>query len=210
MQEILPGLYRWTTFHEDIRADVSSHYVEPAGALIDPRVPDDGLDAFTGLTTPQQVVLTSGLHVRHSDRFADAFGCVVRASPEAIERHGGALDARVYEDGDEVAPGITAIHIGALAPDEYALHVDIDGGAICFADALVGYAGTLGFFSDSLLGDDPAAVKSRLRDAFSGLLTRDFEHLLFAHGDPVIGHGKTALRRFLEQPVGHEDYGQVV
>jgi hypothetical protein len=210
MQEILPGLYRWTTFHEDIRADVSSHYVDSAGALIDPRVPDDGLDAFSGLTTPQQVVLTSGLHVRHSERFAAAFGCVVRASPEAIERHGGELDARVYGEHEEIAPGITAIHIGHLAPDEYALHIDVGGGAICFGDALVGYAGTLGFFADSLLGDDPGAVKAGLRDAFSGLLTRDFEHLLFAHGDPVIGDGKTALRRFLEQPVGQEDYGQVV
>jgi hypothetical protein len=43
---------------------VSSYYVEPAGALIDPRVPDEGLDAFAGRARPQQVVLTSGLHAR--------------------------------------------------------------------------------------------------------------------------------------------------
>ena len=30
-----------------------------------------------------------------------------------------------------------------------------------------------------------------------GLLERDFEHLLFAHGDPIVGNGKTALRAFV-------------
>jgi hypothetical protein len=197
MLEPLPGLLHWTSFHEGIRARVSSHYVEPAGALIDPRVPDDGLDAFAGRTRPQQVVLTSGLHVRHATRFADAFGCQVRASPEALERIGGGLDAEPYTDGDEVAPGITAIHVGRICPDEYALHIAIDGGAIAFADALHRYGETLGFFSDDLLGDDPRAVKDGLRDALRGLLARDFDHLLFAHGDPLIGGGKAALRDFL-------------
>ncbi len=42
-----------------------------------------------------------------------------------------------------------------------------------------------------------------------GLLTRDFDHLLFAHGEPLIGGGKAALRDFLQRPVGHDDPGQV-
>ena len=210
MRELIPGLLHWTTFHEQISARVGSHYVEPAGALIDPRVPEEGLDAFAGRGRPQQVVLTSGLHARHADRFAHAFGCVIRASPQALERLGGALDAEPYGDGDEVAPGITAIHIGKISPDEYALHVALGDGAIVFADGLIRYAGALGFVPDELIGDDPAAVKDGLKDAFRGLLTREFDHLLFAHGDPLIGGGKAALRDFLQQPVGEEDYGQVV
>ncbi|MDQ3676185.1 MAG: hypothetical protein M3401_05180 [Actinomycetota bacterium] len=210
MQEILPGLLHWTTLHEGVGARVSSYYVEPAGALIDPRVPDEGLGVFAARGRPQQIVLTSGLHVRHADQFADAFGCLIRASPEALERLGGDLDAELYTDGDEIAPGISAIHIGKLCPDEYALHVAVAEGAIAFADGLTRYGETLGFFGDSLLGDDPDIVKEGLKDAFRGLLTRDFDHLLFAHGDPLIGAGKAALRDFLERPVGHEDYGQVV
>ena len=210
MQELIPGLFHWTTFHDGIRARVSSFYVEPAGALIDPRVPDGGVEAFEGRVRPQQVVLTSGLHARHAERFAEAFGCLVRASPQALDRLGGALQAEPYTDGDEVAPGITAIHIGKLSPDEYALHIALDDGAIAFADGLIRYAGTLGFVPDALIGDDPEAVKEGLKDAFRGLLTRDFDHLLFAHGDPLIGGGKAALRDFLQQPVGKEDYGSVV
>lgn len=210
MQEILPGLWHWTTFHDGIGARVSSYYAEPAGALIDPRVPEEGLDAFAGRVRPQQVVLTSGLHARDADRFAGACGCVTRASREALERLAGRLDAEPFTDGDEVAPGMTAIQIGKLCPDEYALHIAIGAGAIAFADGLVRDGEALGFVPDTLMGDDAATIKAGLKDAFRGLLIRDFDHLLFAHGEPLIGGGKTALRDFLKRPVGHEDYGQVV
>jgi hypothetical protein len=199
MREVLPGVLHWTTFHEGIGVRVSSYYVEPAGALIDPRMPDEGADWLAGRARPQQVVLTSGLHVRHAAQFADAFGCVVRASPEALDRVGGNLDAELYRDGDEIAPGITALRIGALCPDEYALHVAVAEGAIAFADALHSYGDEIGFFSDDLLGDDPAAVKAGLRDALRALLARDFDHLLFAHGEPIIGGGKAVLRAFLRE-----------
>ena len=52
------------------------------------------------------------------------------------------------------------------------------------------------FFSDSLLGDDPEGVKAGLRQAYSRVLDRDFDNLLFAHGDPIVGGGKDALRDF--------------
>ena len=210
MNEILPGLFHWTTYHEGISARVSSYFVEPAAAVIDPRMPEDGVGAFSGRAAPQQVVLTSGLHDRHAQRFADEFGARLRAPREAAERLQGKLDFDAYTDGDEIAPGITAIKLGKLAADEYALHVTVDDGAIVFADGLTRYGEALGFFPDELLGDDPQSVKDGLRDALRGLLTRDFDHLLFAHGEPLINGGKSALRDFVERPVGHEDYGQAV
>lgn len=48
MQEILPGVHHWTTFHEGIGQRVHSYYLtatEPA-VLIDPRVPAQGLGVF--------------------------------------------------------------------------------------------------------------------------------------------------------------------
>ncbi|HEY3019650.1 MAG TPA: hypothetical protein VGJ32_05630 [Solirubrobacteraceae bacterium] len=198
MRELRPGLFHWTTFHEGIGFQVSSYYVEPAGALIDARVPDEGLEgAFGGRATPQQAIVTSGLHMRHADRFAEAYGCRVRAPAEARDRLGDDASFEAYDDGDEVAPGITAIQIGALCPDEYALHIAHGTGAISFADGLIRYGDTLGFVPDSLLGDDPQAIKAGLRDGFRGLLERDFDDLLFAHGDPLIGGGRAALREFL-------------
>jgi hypothetical protein len=194
MHEILPGLFHWSTFHEPIASNVSSYYVRDAGVVIDPKVPDGGLDTLPG--RPEQVVLTIGLHDRDAQAFADAFGIPIRVSQEATERLGGQLQVTTYAPDEQVARGVTAIHVGHIAPDEYALHLAIADGALSFADGLINYGG-LGFVPDSLLGDDPAGVKAGLLESFAGLLSRDFDHLLFAHGEPMIGGGKAALERFV-------------
>jgi hypothetical protein len=208
MREAIPGIFHWTTFHESIGARVSSYYVEPAGIVIDPKVPEEGLGALPG--TPQQVVLTTGLHDRDAQRFADAFDIPIRASSEAAERLGDALAIEPFNDGDEVAPGVTAIVIDVLCPDECALHIAVGDGAIAFADGLIRYGDALAFVPDDLLGAHPDRVKEGLKQAFLGLLTRDFDHLLFAHGEPLIGGGKAALRDFATSPAGHEDFGQAL
>jgi hypothetical protein len=197
MQEIAPGIHHWTAFRDTIGTTVSSHWVEPAGVVIDPLLPDEGLDPFERAEVgPQQVLLTTGLHRRHAERIAEAFSIPIRAPREAADRLGDRLDFEPYGDGDELAPGVQAVRIGVLCPDEYALHVTVSQGAIAFADGLHHYGGALGFFSDDLLGDDPEAVKRGLREQFRALLERDFDHLLFAHGDPIVGGGKRALRDF--------------
>jgi hypothetical protein len=45
---------------------------------------------------------------------------------------------------------------------------------------------------------DPERDKQALRDSLRGLLMRDFDNLLFAHGEPLVGGGKQALRDFLD------------
>lgn len=199
MREILPGVLHWTTHHEGIGAPVSSYFVERAGVLIDPRVPEGGLEELRDRAAPQQIVLTIGLHARHAQEIAEAFGCPVRAPREVRDRRGEDFDFEPFTDGDEVAPGVTAIGVTALAPDEVVLHLDVEGGALAFGDALMHYGDTLAYVPDNLLGDDPEGVKAGLTEALRGLLTRDFDHLLFAHGDPLVGGGKAALRDFVER-----------
>ena len=55
------------------------------------------------------------------------------------------------------------------------------------------------FVPDRLMGEDPEGVKSGLLEALERLLEQDFEHLLFAHGEPIIGGAKAALKAFVEQ-----------
>jgi hypothetical protein len=200
MQEIYSGVWHWSTYHEPIDGTVSSYYVPEAGIVIDPKIPDGGLESLPG--KPQQVVLTSGHHDRDAQQFADAYEIPIRASFEAKAHLDGSLEIEPFGHHDDVAPGVTAIHIGKLSEDEGALHLAASGGAIAFADGLNRYGGALGFFPDALLGEHPDRVKAGLKDAFRGLLLRDFEHLLFAHGEPLVHGGKTALRRFIESPVG--------
>jgi hypothetical protein len=194
MREVLPGIFHWTTMHDPISVRVSSYYVEPAGIVIDPKVPEGGFAELPG--RPQQVVLTSGHHRRDSAAFADEYGIPIRASQAAAERLGPDVDAQTFGEGEELAAGVTALHVGVLCPDEDALQIAVAEGAIAFADSLIRYADELSFVPDELLGDEPEAVKAGLKQRFEGLLTRDFDHLLFAHGDPLVGGGRDALRRF--------------
>lgn len=196
MRELFPGVFHWSTFHETIGSNVSSYYIQPAGIVLDPKVPEEGFGAFPA--APQQVVLTSGHHNRDAQQFADEFGIPIRVSRESAEYLGGRLEVVQFGDGDEVAPGVTAIHIGKLSDDEGALHIAVGDGAIAFADGLIRHGGALGFVPDYLIGEHPDRVKAGLKDAFRGLLERDFDHLLFAHGEPLAGGGKSALREFVK------------
>jgi hypothetical protein len=200
MDEILPGIHHWTSHDEELGTPVSSSYVDPAGVLIDPTVPDEGLDPFAGLMTPQQAVLTNRRHVRESARFREASGCVVRA-PAAARDELAALDVRPYWPGDEVGPGVIAVEIDVIAEDEAALHITHGGGAIAFGDAIVRPGGVLGF---------PATKRSaRIRGASAraSRRRRDFDALLVAHGEPLRDDGKRALRQFVEVPVEYPEYG---
>src|SRR4051812_31334645 len=126
MREISPGIVHWTTHHDPIGARVSSYLIPSAGIVIDPKTPEGGLQALP--SKPQQVVLTTGLHDRDAQDFADAFDIPIRAPREAAARVGDTLEFEPFGDGDEVAPGVTAIHIGKLAGDEYALHLAVGDG----------------------------------------------------------------------------------
>lgn len=209
MQEILPGLHHWRARHPGIGQLVDSYFVEPAGVVIDPLVPEEGLEWFAD-RRPQQVVLTIHHHWRDAERIAEEFGCPIRLSRAGVERLEDGRHAEPFSFGEELAPGITAIEIGSLAPDETSLHLAVGPGAIHFADGLVRWGGggaPLSFVPDSLMGDDPDGVRDGLRSAYRGLLERDFDALLFAHGEPIRTGGRAALKDFLNKPVGQEDWG---
>jgi glyoxylase-like metal-dependent hydrolase (beta-lactamase superfamily II) len=200
MKEVQPGIFHWTAFHEGIGLDVSSYYVEPSAALIDPMTPPgEGLDWFAGRASPERILLTNRHHYRHSGRFVDRFGCRVLCHESGLHEFEPGQDVEGFAFGQEVAPGITALEVGAICPDDSALEIALGDGLLAFADGLIHYgAGTLSFVPDGLIGDDRAAVKEGLVSAFRRLLERDFDGLLFAHGEPVARGGKKALRAFVE------------
>jgi glyoxylase-like metal-dependent hydrolase (beta-lactamase superfamily II) len=198
MREILPGIQHWTAIHPRIRQPVSSYYVEPAQLLIDPLVPREGIEWFERCP-PQQIVLTNRHHYRQSGRFVEAFECLVRCSELGLHEFEVGRDVTGFAFGEELATGITAVEVGAICPDDTALHIAIGDGAIAFADALARPGGgAISFMPDFLLGDDPAAVKAGLLDSLERLLELSFDSLLFSHGEPLVGGGKRALREFVE------------
>jgi glyoxylase-like metal-dependent hydrolase (beta-lactamase superfamily II) len=202
LNEIAAGIYHWTAQHPDIHMQVSSYYVEPAGIVIDPLEPPDGMGFFDGLDAPpSQVVLTSGLHWRHADRFRDRYDATIRVVEAGMKRwEGEDRTAEPFAYGDEVAPGVDALEVDGICPDDTALHIRHGGGAIAFADGVTRMRERLAFVPDSLW-DDPENEKNAVLERVRGLLDLDFEVLLFAHGNPLTEGAHAALEGFVDEPV---------
>jgi hypothetical protein len=208
MRELLPGLYHWQAFNDDISHEVDSYYVvldQPV--LIDPMVPKEGIDWFRQHGEPTHVFMTNRLHDRGCQECIDTYGATVwchRAGLHEFEDglhefEDGGLQVTAFDHGDELPGGVRALEVAVLCPEETALLVPVTGGALSIGDALVRWEEKIGFVPDYLLGDDPLAIKIGIRDAFLRICdSYDFDHLLFAHGEPLVGGGKAELRRYLE------------
>ena len=198
MLEILPGTYHWTSIHPKLHIEVASYWLDGPGVAIDPLVPADvGLEWFARRpVAPIAVLLSNRHHYRHSGEFAERFGCGVHVNRTGLHEftHGEALEP--FDPGDVLPGGVVACEVGAICPDETALYVPAQR-AMVFADGLVSGAPhgsrDLGFVPDQLM-DDPQRTKQGLLAAFARLLdTYEFEHLLLAHGGPVLGDGRRGL-----------------
>lgn len=137
IREVLPGVHHWTALHPKIRLPVDSYYIEPVRVVLDPMVPREGLGWFEGREPPAQIVLTNRHHLRHSQRYAEAFGCPIRCSEAGLHEFKMGPKAEGFAFGEELAPGITAHEVGAICPDDTALYIGTaSDGALAFADGV--------------------------------------------------------------------------
>jgi hypothetical protein len=199
VDELAPDLWHWTAFRETIRRTVHSAYHAGSRTLIDPMLPDEGLEWFVAQGPPERIVLANRHHLRHSARFAERFGCSVQCHEAGLwDLHDAPLHVQGFRFGDELAPGIVAHRVAAICPEEAALHIASGAGALAVADGVIrGDDGQLAFVPDFLLGDDPEGVKRGLADAYLELAeTLEFDVLLLAHGEPWVGAAREALRAF--------------
>ena len=115
MKEILPGLFHWTTFHERIRQEVSSYYYEPSRALIDPRIPSEGMEWFEG-REPQLILLTNRYHYRRSGRLREVFGSPVLCYEAGLHEFEGGPTVKGFSFDEEVAPIYSSLGGGRYLP----------------------------------------------------------------------------------------------
>jgi glyoxylase-like metal-dependent hydrolase (beta-lactamase superfamily II) len=195
MREIAPGIWHWTARHERIEIDVSSHYLSEERVLIDPMLPPEGLGWFEQHDPPAHLVMSNRHHDRHAWRLQEAFGCTVHCVRNGLHEIEGRGEVEPFDFGDELPGGIAVHEIGAICPDEAALHIPRHGALVC-ADGVIRYGEELTFVPDQFM-DDPEDTKRRLRDAYRPLLDLDFDLLLLAHGNPLPQGGKDALRAFV-------------
>jgi hypothetical protein len=203
MDEILPGVYHWTTDHPNIGKEVSSYWLDAEAVLIDPFVPrDGGIEWFHGRdTAPTAILLSCRHHLRDSERFAATFDCPILCNRAGLhEFEDRDLEVHGFDPGDELPGEVHAIEVGALSPDETALYLPAHR-ALLIADGVVRESPDepLGFVPGQLM-DDPEETRAGLLEAFEQLLDRlDFDHLLLAHGGPVLRDGREQLRLFVDE-----------
>ncbi|MDO9353573.1 MAG: hypothetical protein Q7T55_07750 [Solirubrobacteraceae bacterium] len=217
MDEIVPGILHWTTFNEGIGQTVHSHIHTPSGAIFDPLLPEGGgivdpgadaehnaLQALADAVLPTVVLLSSRHHRRHSAAIAEEYAVPVKVSkPGRHEFDDDELEVETFAFGEDVVPGVTAMELPALAPDETVFHIDGSSpdvpAALLFGDSLTRQDGQLAYMPDGLLGDDPAAVKRGLTEGLQRILdhAEPFDVLLFAHGAPLERGGREALAEFV-------------
>jgi hypothetical protein len=197
VEEIAPGLWHWSAPHPRIKIRVHSYYLPAERVVIDPIEPEDGLGWFAEHgATPDHVLLTNRHHYRSSADFVERFGATVHCAQEGLHEFGPDRRVEPFAFGDELPGGVVAHEVGAICPDESALHIPAHE-ALAVADGAVRWetGAPLAFVPDDYM-DAPERTKRGLREAYLGLAELDFRHLLLAHGEPFVGDGRDALAAF--------------
>lgn len=205
MDEILPGIWHWTTPNPSIGGRlVSSYWLDQSGVLIDPLLSEEaGIGWFESRPTqPQAVVLSNRHHYRDAGRIHEHFGCPVHVPNAGLHEFGDRPHVVGYQPGDELPGELVPFVIGSLSPDEDGLFLQ-SASAIWVGDTLVRSAtdreSRLGWVTDSLM-DDPERTKDGLLQAFAEVLAdHEFDHVMLAHGLPLIGNGRAELERLVRE-----------
>ncbi|HXG77593.1 MAG TPA: hypothetical protein VNJ53_13590 [Gaiellaceae bacterium] len=199
MREIAPGIWHWSAQHPRIGIEVHSYYLPEERVLLDPLAPPEIVERLAELGPPAHALLTNRHHYRSCDELVERFGVAVRCVREGLHEFTHGEPVEPFDFGDELPGGIVAHRVGAICPDETAFHIPARR-ALALADGAVRWEpeGPLGFVPDRFM-DDPERTKEGLRAAYRRLVEElDFDHLLLAHGAPLVGDGREALRAFAQ------------
>lgn len=189
MQEIAPGLRRWTAWHDHWEEDVGSVAAETGDGL----VLIDPLDVPAGVGTPDHVLVTVYWHGRGTSGVGAGHVWASTRSTQPLKNRGiGVTDS--FRAGDELPGGIQAFQTARSAEVVYWLP---DHAALVVGDVLLG-AGAKPRPTDDELRLCPErwlgkATHADLKKSLSPLLELPVERVLVSHGRPILSDGKRAL-----------------
>jgi hypothetical protein len=207
LDEIAPGIWRWTAPHPDWQPDVEwgrevasfALAVDETLVLVDPLVPDDvwpRLDELAAERATVAALITLPFHFRSSEDVLARYG--TKASV-----WGHPAVAKEMRDGSSLRP----IDPGAPLPgsaEAYVIHRRQEmplwfpsHRALAFGDAVVGVDGALRVWEVADSAQRMAWYRTRLVPRLEPLLALETESVLVTHGPPVVGGGREALREAL-------------
>lgn len=204
LQEIRPGLLRWTARHPEWEANAqpespadwppevgSVAYEAPdAFVFVDPLVPSEpetfwrAMDARVKRHGGRVVVLTTiSFHRRSRDELVERYGASTSRAQKSLPA--GVRTIPIRQAGEVM---VWLPEHGALVPGDRILG-DGDGGLRLCPESWLRYL--------------PSEMKLReLREALRPLLELPVEMVLVSHGEPVLAEGRAALARTLKPASG--------
>ena len=190
VEEVVPGVWHWRVRDERIGGDWGcSHAVD--GVLIDPhRLAGDELERLGEI---EAIVLTTSSHQRAAWRLRRELGVPVYL-PAAAKEVDEEPDER-YGEGDALPGGLQAVFTPGAGTTQHSLLSPRAGGVLFTPDLFVRSAnGPLAWVPFEYMHDPEQAKRSAER-----LLGLEFDVLCMAHGAPLAGGAKDALRGLLSK-----------
>ncbi len=189
MEEIAPGLRRWTAWHDHWEEDVGSVAVDTRDGL----VLIDPLDPPADLSSPKHVLVTVYWHARASGGLKASVWAPKR-SQQPLRNRG----VEVTDAGGKLPGGIVPFQTARAAEAVYWLP---EHRTVVVGDVLLG-AGAKPRAADEPLRLCPErwlgkATHQDLRTSLRPLLDLPVERVLVSHGRPVLENGKRELARVL-------------
>ena len=219
MNEIAPGIWRWTARHPEWHThiewghEVASYaLVGEALVLIDPLLPaadagvvagadtrvdiDGALDSLVRDATRLEIMITIPYHARSAEelqaRYRDTLPTAIWGHRAVARRfRDRATTLHEIEPGKPVGDGdALALAIGRPRRFEMPLFFPSHW-ALAFGDAVIGIDGGLRVWQQD--STDPTWHERVFVPTMRPLLRRDVERVLTTHGDPVLHDGRQAL-----------------
>ncbi|HWH06190.1 MAG TPA: hypothetical protein VNT23_07125 [Gaiellaceae bacterium] len=192
IQELAPGLRRWTVRHEEWKEEVGSLAVDTADGL----VLIDPLEPPAGLGRAEHVLLTVFFHLRSTADVGAPRVWAAKYSTRSLANRGVTVTDQVADGG--LPGGIGAIQTARRAEVAYWLP---EQRSVVVGDVLLGAGAKprptgepLRLCPERWLG---GPSHDELRASLAPLLELPVERVLVAHGAPVLEDARAALERVL-------------
>jgi Metallo-beta-lactamase superfamily len=183
-------LYIWQCYDPTVKADLYSTAADTAAGLflIDPVPLEPGpLNKLTAQHPIAGIVVTNSNHCRAALPFVEKFAAPLLAHPATCAECEFS-PATCVPFRPVIAADFQAIEIDGAVAGEIALYSNRRGGTMIVGDALIHFE-PYGF---TFLPAKYCSNAKRMRQSLRQLLDYRFEHMLFAHGAPLLGaaHGR--------------------
>ena len=193
MNEIAPGLRRWTAYHDHWEEDVGSLALETDDGL----VLIDPIDPPRELRSPDHVLITVFWHGRSTGELKPRRVWAQTRSAQPLRNRGVAV-TDPFRAGDELPGGVQAVQTARA--NEVAFWLP-EQKAVAFGDVVLGAGAKPRATNDPLrlcperwLG---ARTHDDLRETLRPLLDLPVRLVLVSHGQPVLRGGGAALAKLL-------------